>query len=160
MVITDKYVFFWGGILSQWHKASFNDSNGTEYNCAEQYMMYMKAMYFEDCVIGNDILKSKDPREQKALGRKVKGFTEQKWIPMRELIAYHGNLYKFNQNPGLKQQLIDTGDRILVEASPYDVIWGIGLGEGDVRIYDEKNWRGLNLLGKALMKVRDKLRST
>lgn len=158
MKITDKYVFFWGGPFSQWFASSFRDEKGITYSCAEQYMMAQKALLFGDVDIYNQILSTDNPKQQKALGRKVRNFDPKKWDIVCKDIVKQGNMAKFSQNPKLKQMLRETGDRKLVEASPYDKIWGIGLGENDPRIHDEKNWQGKNYLGEVLMEVRDLLK--
>lgn len=140
--------------FSQWHRCKFSDGVNT-YCSAEQYMMYQKAMLFGDEEIAAKILASGDQKKIKALGRKVKGFDEKKWIKHREEIVYQGNLLKFSGK--LKKVLLDTGDAILVEASPYDKIWGIGMAATNRFATDPTKWKGLNLLGKALMRVRDTL---
>lgn len=117
-------------------------------------MMYRKSLLFNDQETAKAILKAKDPKEQKALGRQVKGFKEDLWDLKKFEIVVQGNLYKFSQNEALKKELLATGERIIVEGSPYDSIWGVGLKWDDPKILDEKNWRGQNLLGKALMEVR------
>lgn len=115
--------------------------------------MYQKAKLFEDDDISNKILKESNPAKIKGLGRKVKGFNEKTWKRNRSNIVIKGNYLKFSQNDNLKQKLIDTGDRELVEATPKsDRIWGIGYRSHEVPV-DRKKW-GLNLLGKALMEVR------
>lgn len=157
MRVTDKYLFFWGGFLSQWAKCKFTENN-ISFNTCEQYMMYHKAMVFSDTVTAQEILKVSDPKKQKALGRKVKGFNDKAWDLHKYQTVIQGNFLKFSQNPKLKESLLATGDKILVEASPFDRIWGIGLAAENDLVLDEKNWRGQNLLGKALMDVREKLK--
>jgi ribA/ribD-fused uncharacterized protein len=103
-------------------------------------------------------MKSKNPKNMKAFGRLVKNFDENLWNSVAQDIVYAGNYAKFSQNPKLLKALLDTGDRLLVEASPYDKIWGIGLSELDARKTSPENWKGLNLLGKILTKVRDDLK--
>lgn len=157
---TSTHIYFWGGIYSQWYKCSFesNDSMGKYYfNTAEQYMMFHKASLFGDNDIASKILQAKDPGEQKALGREVKGFDEAKWNEHKYEIVVQGNFLKFTQNETLKKQLLSTNAKVLVEGSPYDRVWGVGLKWDDPAILDESNWRGQNLLGKALMDVRKKL---
>lgn len=153
---TDNYVFFWYGYLSQWHPSQFV-VEGTLYNCAEQYMMHQKALFFEDYETALKILKTDHPKEQKALGRQIKNFNPIEWAAYCEPIVFVGNLCKFSQNPDLKKQLLSTGDKLLVEASPYDKIWGVGLEENNELIDDAKNWKGQNLLGKVLTNVRSAL---
>jgi ribA/ribD-fused uncharacterized protein len=157
MKITSTHIYFWKGFLSQWFKSHMVDDNRIIYNCCEQYMMYQKALLFKDFEIAAKIIRSESPKDQKDLGRSVKGFNEERWMKLREAIVERANILKFMQNDDLKKQLIETGDRIIVEATPVDCIWGVGLDEDDPRILDEKNWRGLNLLGKSLMNVRARL---
>jgi hypothetical protein len=154
MKVTDKYVLFWNGPFSQWFSSSF-ELDDIRYSCAEQAMMAQKALLFSDTDSFNKIMKTTDPKEQKALGRKVKGFDVEIWSNACQDIVFQINVAKFGQNPGLKKTLMDTGDKQLVEASPYDKIWGIGLGENDARALDETKWLGQNLLGKVLNRVRD-----
>ncbi|MBU9589524.1 NADAR family protein [Burkholderia multivorans] len=143
-------------VFSNWHPSSFTYHEAT-FNCVEQFMMYAKAMLFDDHATAAAILASASPREQKRLGRSVCGFDEVRWVQVRESIMFVGCREKFRQNEAFANALLTTGTSILVEASPYDRIWGIGLGEHDPRIGDPSAWRGLNLLGKALMRVRDVL---
>lgn len=112
---------------------------------------------FGDYETAHAILETQNPKEQKALGRKVKNFTPDEWNTVARTIVYYGNLAKFSQNPELLQQLLDTGDTLLVEASPYDTIWGIGLNEEDARNTPPENWKGTNWLGEVLVRVRQKL---
>jgi len=156
--ITDTYVFFWGGPFSQWYRSTFKDNEtGIEFNCAEQYMMAHKASMFGDTESLKKIMAAKNPREQKALGRRVKNFDHNIWDEDGFGIVVDANLAKFSQNAKLKEMLLATGDKVLVEASPYDKIWGIGLHWNDDRVLDESKWQGDNLLGQALMMVRNTL---
>lgn len=156
---TSSHIYFWGTYLSNWHSCSFKDSQGTQYNTTEKYMMYQKALLFKDYETADLIMKARDPKEQKSLGRKVKNFNEAIWNTKKYEVVVQGNLYKFLQNEDLKAALLKTGDKILVEGSPVDFIWGVGLKWDNPLILDEKNWRGENLLGKALMDVRKILRN-
>lgn len=156
MRITDKYVFFWNGIYSQWHMADMT-IDGKTFNCCEQYMMYRKAMLFGDMEIAKEIMETRSPKEQKALGRKIQGFDKSIWDKNSLAIVYRGNFEKFSQNPDLKRELLSTGSRILVEASPLDNIWGIGLAEDAKGVENPKNWKGLNLLGQAITLVKNEL---
>ena len=158
MKTTNHLVLFWASreIYSNWHLASF-EVKGVRFNCTEQLMMYRKAMLFGDTETAQAILAEPSPRAQKALGRKVRGFEEALWCAHREHIMFDGCYAKFSQNPALKAELLATGERVLVEASPDDRIWGIGLHETDARAHDPAQWQGLNLLGKALMQVREAL---
>ena len=153
---TEQFVFFWGGVFSQWYKHNM-EIEGTVFNCAEQFMMSMKALRFHDFETNELIMKSKDPREQKALGRKVKNFDPEKWSMVARQMVYRANIEKFS-DPELKAILLSTGDKEIVEASPYDTIWGIGLGENDPDRFDKSKWKGTNLLGIILMEVRKDLR--
>jgi ribA/ribD-fused uncharacterized protein len=156
MKITNKYVFFWNGIYSQWYSSRMT-IDGIEYNCCEQYMMHQKALTFGDTIIAEMILESSDPKEQKSLGRKVSGFNKDKWDDVCIGIVFKGNLAKFSQNELLKKTLLSTDDKILVEASPYDKIWGIGLAEDHPDIEDPSKWKGLNLLGWSITMVKKEL---
>jgi ribA/ribD-fused uncharacterized protein len=158
-----QMIGFWGisnpnGYFSQWYPSEFIVDK-VKYLNAEQYMMAEKAKLFGDEEIRKVILATKDPRKCKDLGRKIKNFDEKKWIENREKIVFEGSLAKFSQNEELKRKLLDTEDAILVEASPTDSIWGIGMMVTDPNFNDQSKWKGLNLLGKALMRVRDKLKS-
>ncbi|PEH40476.1 hypothetical protein CRM94_17335 [Burkholderia gladioli] len=143
--------------LSNWHRAGF-EYRGVRFNCVEQFMMYSKAMLFEDRTTAKSILAAPDPRSQKKLGREVQGFDERVWAAKREAIVTVGCREKFRQNSELADTLLATGDTVLVEASPYDCIWGVGLAWNDPLILDPQNWRGRNLLGQALTTVRSLLR--
>ena len=160
--ISNKYIFFRdhrgeGDIdkrcLSQWYQCQF-EIEGVKYNTAEQYMMAQKALLFEDHEIYEKIMSSKSPEKYKSLGRQIKNFSSEKWNTRKFDIVTKGNIAKFSQNENLKQFLLNTNDKILVEASATDNIWGIGMSEDDKDILDESKWKGENLLGKALMKTR------
>lgn len=152
----DDYYFFWGGRCSQWFKSKFVIDE-IEYNCAEQYMMAQKALLFNDLKSYKAIINSDDPKTQKAIGRRVANFDEHIWDEHKYQIVLIANVAKFSQNEDLKKFLVSLNGKIIVEASPYDTIWGIGLGQDDPRRFDETKWRGLNLLGKVLMETRDNL---
>jgi len=140
------------GQLSQWYSSPFQDSDGNKFLNAEQYMMVSKALLFDDIELAKRMMKVSDPKKLKDLGREVSNFTEEIWEANREEIVYMGNYYKFSQSASLKKFLLDTGDSLLVELSPYDRIWGVG-----TQSTSKKDWKGLNLLGKALMRVRAEL---
>lgn len=161
-----EYCFFWGhqpaedgriskSCLSQWWKSDFI-SYGVQYCCMEQYMMAQKAELFGDKEIQKQILDCADPAGIKKLGRRVRKFDASVWDQVKYSIVLNGNWKKFSQNPQLRSFLLSTGDQVLVEASPYDTIWGIGLS-ADQAAAGPQYWRGENLLGFALMEVRDEL---
>lgn len=157
MKTTDKYVLFWGGPFSQWFSSPF-EMDGVKYSCAEQAMMAQKAKLFDDKDSYNRILKTSSPKEQKAIGRKVRGFDVKIWSERCKQIVFEINVAKFSQNLNLKKALMDTGNKELVEASPYDTIWGIGLAEDDPKALDKSTWKGTNWLGETLTKVREELK--
>lgn len=157
MRITNKHVFFWNGIYSQWHKAQMT-IGGIEYNSCEQYMMHQKALLFDDEIIADLIMQEKNPKEQKKYGRQIRNFDKAIWEKNCLAIVFEGNLAKFSQNPELKAEMLSTGNKIFVEASPLDHIWGIGLDENAENIDDPSYWLGLNLLGQALTLVKNQLR--
>lgn len=157
MKTTDTHIFFYGSVFSQWADSLF-EIDGIQYATAEQWMMAEKARTFNDEETLQKILFYPSPAVQKKLGRQVKNYNDEVWASKRFDAVVKGNYAKFSQNERLKKILLDTGNKILVEASPTDRIWGIGLSEYDIRCTDESKWRGQNLLGKALMEVRDMLR--
>lgn len=161
------YLFFWGHqpsndgsitktCFSQWWKSDFAID---EYNycCMEQYMMAEKARLFDDNEVLEEILERNNPKQIKALGRKVKNFNEDIWQKNRYSIILNGNFAKFLQNESLMKFLLQTEHKVLVEASPYDKIWGIGMSVEDKKINNPLEWNGENLLGFALMEVRDEV---
>ena len=152
----DNGVYFKSGYPSQWFISPFTIDN-IEYNCCEQYMMAQKALVFNDLDIKNKIMMSSEPKDQKSFGRIVKNFDEDKWNTIADEIVYQANLAKFSQNSELKQKLLATGEKIIVECSPYDKIWGNGLNITDTLNTPIENWQGTNRLGKALMRVRSTL---
>lgn len=151
---TKDYIFFWSEYLSQWYTSIFTE-NEINFSCCEQYMMYWKAKFFKDEDTAILILKAKTPREQKSLGRKVKNFNTEEWNKVCKLIVYNGNYLKFMQYTKLYDQLIQTFPKELVEASPYDRIWGIGLDETEAINIKKENWNGTNWLGEVLTKLRN-----
>lgn len=156
MLITTDYVFFWGGVFSQWHPSSFI-VDGIVYLTAEQYMMAKKALIFNDVENYNNIMDSIMPNEQKAYGRMVRGFNKEVWDRVCRKIVYDGNYAKFSQNKDMLKILLDTGNKEIVEASPEDRIWGIGLHMNDIRVHDKTKWEGTNWLGIELQRVREAL---
>lgn len=166
--IENKYVFFWGHqpskdetitktCFSQWWISPFV-VEGITYKTAEHWMMAKKAELFNDQEILEKIIQANSPAEAKKLGREVRNYVDSVWLENRYEIVKQGNFHKFNQNPDLKEFLINTKERILVEASPVDSIWGIGMATDHKDINNPEKWRGLNLLGFALMEVRDELK--
>ncbi|MCM1142903.1 MAG: NADAR family protein [Muribaculum sp.] len=160
----DDFVFFWGhtgdtrkSCFSQWFIRDFT-IDGISYCCMEQYMMAEKAKLFGDTEILEKILKSSEPQKIKSFGRAVRNFDPTTWDLHKCQIVYQGNLAKFGQNEDLKTILLATNDKILVEASPYDKIWGVGMSVNDIDIVDPNKWKGHNLLGETLMKVRETLK--
>ena len=161
MRITKTHYYFWNTIYSQWymskHKDYLFEENGVKFITAEHYMMYHKAMIFNDIQIANKILNTVHPGAVKKLGRMVKDYDDKIWSQRRFDIVVQGNLLKFSQNEDLLKDLVKHKNLIFVEASPQDKIWGIGLHYEDDRVLDESEWQGENLLGKAINEVIDKL---
>ncbi|WP_212997616.1 NADAR family protein [Winogradskya consettensis] len=165
-----KYLFFWGhqpqrdgsvgaGCLSQWFPAPFT-VDGVTFRTAEHYMMWRKAMLFGDEESARRIVTAGHPRQAKMLGRRVLGFADDIWDRERFAIVTRASVEKFGQRPELREFLAGTNTRVLVEASPTDRVWGIGLAATDDRAADPSRWRGLNLLGFALMQARAELALT
>ena len=151
---TDEFVFFWAGPFSNWHESKF-EMNNVQFTCSEQAMMYFKAGMFKDDVTAVQVLKETDPAKMKALGRAVKNYVEKDWVEYRELISDEFLYCKFTQNPDLQKILLDTHGKHIVEASPYDAVWGIKMGVDNKDILDPSKWKGTNLLGESLMRVRE-----
>jgi len=148
-----EYAFFWNGPFSQWFKFNF-EASGIKFNSAEQYMMYHKAQLFGDHQMAKKILESSNQARIKEYGRRVKGFDETVWNEHKFQIVKAGNIFKFREifkdkefAEAFEKQI---GERLFVEASPYDKIWGVGLHWSDNRILDKSKWLGQNLLGKAI----------
>lgn len=163
-----KFLFFWGHTqrgaalgkecLSQWYPAAFVDA-GRTYATAEHFMMAGKAVLFRDEEMLARILDAASPAAAKKFGRQVRGFDERVWRAHRADLVARGSELKFAQHAELRAFLLATGDRVIVEASPRDAIWGIGMGEKNPAAREPTRWRGLNLLGFALMRARDALRA-
>lgn len=162
-----KFLFFWGhtpkraGILgaeclSQWFPAPFR-VEGTAFPTAEHFMMWSKGNLFGDAETAQAVLAAGSPASAKQLGRQVRGFVEATWVVHRRQIVVRASVEKFSQNPELGSFLAQTGTKLLVEASPTDRIWGIGLSASDQGAENPLQWQGLNLLGFALMEARAKL---
>lgn len=159
-----EFQFFWHeydpyGVFSQWFKCSFV-VEGIRYETAEQYMMAKKALLAGDLMRYALIMNEPDPAKCKKLGKQVKDLDVTAWNQCKEEIVYHANFAKFTQNAQAQQTLLGTGNKVLAEASPYDPIWGIGLESSDPDSTCPDRWKGQNLLGKVLMKVREEIRST
>ncbi|GHB76742.1 hypothetical protein GCM10010347_53910 [Streptomyces cirratus] len=164
-----KYLPFWGhrprpdgrlgpSCLSQWWPAAFTVGE-VRYASAEHWMMAGKARLFADAEAELAAVEAKTPAEAKKAGRLVRGFDEAVWERERYALVVDGSVHKFASDPALRAYLLGTGDRVLVEASPVDRIWGVGLAADDERVCDPARWRGLNLLGFALMDARERLRA-
>jgi len=162
-----KFLFFWGhtplaggnigkSVFSQWFNAPFVVDQ-VRYPTAEHFMMAEKARLFGDEDIRSRVLAAPSPSKAKQLGRAVRGFDDARWVQARFDIVVAGNLAKFSQTPAMRDYLLSTGDRVIVEASPVDKIWGIGMAADDPHAEAPSRWKGLNLLGFALMEVREQL---
>ena len=144
------------GYLSNWYPSAFT-VDGIAFSSMEQFMMYRKAICFQDEPVAAEILATDDVAEIKALGRKVSNYDENLWNGVRQIVVYEGLLAKFSQNEDLKAKLKATGNSILAECAVKDRIWGIGLSMRDPDRLDKSKWNGQNLLGYALMMVRERL---
>ncbi|MEV6588010.1 NADAR family protein [Streptomyces acidicola] len=162
-----KYLHFWGhrprpdgrvgaSCLSQWWPSPFT-VDGVEYATAEHWMMASKARLFGDAEAEQMAVSATSPAVAKKAGRLVRGFDESLWERERFGIVVEGSVHKFAAHADLREFLLGTGDRVLVEASPLDRVWGIGLATDDERAADPERWRGPNLLGFALMEARERL---
>lgn len=147
------------GFLSNWYLSDFS-VEGIKFTSMEQYMMYKKAVLFDDSDIASEILNTDDVVLIKEFGRKVSNYNDTVWNGMRQVIIYKGLLEKFRQNEDLRKALLDTGDNVLAECAVKDQIWGIGLSMTDNNRHDINAWNGQNLLGYSLMLVRDELRKS
>ena len=158
MMVTDKYVFFWGGPFSNFAPVE----EGIEYDgfcfpTSEHVFMYIKAKTFRDDEIAEQIKNASDPKTAKSLGRKVRGFNEKVWEQRRVNVMKFAVQLKFNSSPEFRNELLKEKyrNKTFVEASPYDCIWGIGMSTNNPNVNDERRWPGLNLLGNILTKLRD-----
>ncbi|WP_181139641.1 NADAR family protein [Streptomyces sp. Ru71] len=163
-----KYLHFWGhrprpdgsigpSCLSQWWPSPFV-VDGVRYETAEHWMMAGKARLFGDAEAERRVLAASHPSQAKKAGRLVRGFDEAVWERERFRIVVEGSVHKFSAHPELREFLLNTGERVLVEASPVDRVWGIGLAADDDAARDPERWRGPNLLGFALMEARGRVR--
>lgn len=159
------FLFFWGHLnrygneigkhcLSQWYDSPFT-VNGVLYKTAEHWMMYRKAMQFDDFQSAKKVLNTETPKDAKYIGRNIRSYDNDVWyLPSYEMVRL-GNIHKFNQHPQLLEYLLQQKNKVLVEASPYDNKWGVALNANDRAIYDVEQWQGTNFLGFVLMEVRD-----
>lgn len=163
---TDLYILFWGSCFSNFFNITTKNgvktlfvADGKEWKTSEQYFMWLKAKFFNDEEIAEQICHAEEPQKAKALGRKVKNFDAKKWSDVSSEMMYKACFAKFSQNEFLKKELLSDKRRgkKFVEASPIDVIWGIGLHFSDPKAEDESNWKGENRLGKVLDRVREEL---
>ena len=145
------------GHLSNWYPSPF-DLDGIRFSSVEQYVMYRKCMLFGDETSAKAVLATNDTAAQQALGRKASGYIGSVWAGMRQMVAFRGLMAKFSQNEDLKQKLLDTGDAYLVECAGSDKVWACGLRLNDDRRFDAANWTGENILGFALMEVREAMK--
>jgi ribA/ribD-fused uncharacterized protein len=157
MRITDTHIYFYKSWLSNWTPKDLDITyNGLKFTNSEQLYMWHKAQYFRDYEIGTRIVnEGQNPKIALELGRQVKNYDDKKWSKLRDYYMYLAVKAKFESSNELMLKLMNTGDKILVEASLTDKLWGIGIDENDDTILDENNWQGLNLLGIVLMKVRN-----
>lgn len=160
---TVQDIYFYGqndikyGYMSNFYKTKFTDNNGITYNCSEQYFMYQKCLYFNPTnnTLLYNIINEENPKNIKRYGRQVKNFNDKLWNEVKYDIMIKALLYKFNQNNDIKNKLLNTGNKNLYEASEFDKIWGIGFSIYMLKTGIDKNKFGHNLLGKALMHVRN-----
>ena len=157
VTITGKFVFFWRGYLGQWFRSPFV-LDGVHYTHAEQAMMAAKARLFNDLETLEKIMAAQKPSLQKSLGREVRGYVDEDWLKVARDVVTRVNIAKFSQDPELKQQLLDTGERTIVEASPVDFLWGIGLACDHEDASNPEKWPGKNWLGESLMRAREEIR--
>ena len=167
MLVTDKYVFFWGGIFSNWNTVPSGirfELFGEKYDLptSEHVFMLLKALCFGDQEVIEELKKVSSPKDAKRLGRKVKGFSEDVWKEKREDAMMFAVRQKILSDPSFLRVLTSSEykGKTFVEASPYDKIWGIGMEESDPEVTDETKWKGLNLLGKTLTTLRDEYSSS
>ena len=153
---TDTHIYFWRGEFSNWYPCIFIYKDH-RFNNSEQAFMWEKAMFFDDEKIAAQLLKETNPKYAKALGRQVRNFNQDFWLVASFPAMVAVNFAKWNSSDYLRDLIVSTHPKKLVEASPYDKIWGVGLAQDDDRILDKRNWKGMNLLGKALMNVRKEL---
>jgi ribA/ribD-fused uncharacterized protein len=155
------YMPFYKGVFSQWYRTKFQDPELPEkyrshvFTSCEQFMIFCKALLFQDTNYARTILREHSCRKIKVMGRNIRGFSNDIWKMNREDIVTRGNYLKFSQDPELKKKLLATQGKHLVEASTQDLIWGIGLSKENRHVQNPVMWRGLNLLGKCLDRARE-----
>ena len=156
---TDTHIYFWGSYLSNFYWCPFTDGkDDIVWKTSEHYYMAMKAAEFNDYDSFLAIIQAPDAKSAKSIGRSVKNFDPVRWDKVCDGYMFTACMHKFLNNDDIRTELVETGNKILVEASPVDKIWGVGLHETDDLILDEKNWKGENRLGKVLMQVRSQMR--
>lgn len=153
---SEKFTPFYGGVFSQWYPSPMV-VDGVTYSCAEQYMMAQKARLFGDDAALKAIMSTDDPAQQKRLGKLVRGFDVRTWEAVARDVVMRASLAKFSSDPRLRAKLLLTEGTVLVEASPTDVIWGVGLAEDDPRVHNRDRWRGRNWLGQVLTELREQM---
>lgn len=158
----DNTIYFWGGIFSNWSRHGFHarlrlTGSLVKFSSSEQYMMATKAVMFEDVESLTAIMETDNPKTQKAYGRLIEGYTDERWNPVARDMSYVGVYEKFHQNTDIKALLLSTGDKLLVEASPFDRKWGIGYDHINAPAHRD-DW-GMNWLGQMLMRARDDIRN-
>lgn len=168
MIRQNGYIYFYREHPSNWFRSKFSldfssiipsDRHGSVvYSCGEQAMMCGKSSLFGDHRTFDRIMEADHPRKMKELGREVKGYNDERWVASRYQIVLSAVMAKYRQNDGARALLLDSGDDTFVEASPSDTIWGIGLAEDAPGVEDPRNWKGLNLLGKAVTETRNIIR--
>lgn len=156
--MTESFHFFWSGLFSQWYPSPFV-IDGIQYGCAEQYMMAEKARLFDDPVREKIIMETGSPALQQRFGRQVVGFDKAVWDAHAKPIVKRASMAKYQQNADCRAALFATGTKTLVEASPVDKIWGIGLRKDDKRAKKRSTWKGMNWLGQVLTEVRNELQA-
>ena len=158
MKVTDKYVFFWSGLFSNFAPIKEGIKfDGFRFPTSEHIFMYIKAKTFNDNEIAEKIKSAPDPKTAKSLGRKVRGFNEEVWKKHRDNAMKTAVQLKFDASSEFRNELLKEKykNKTFVEASPYDCIWGIGMSMEDPNVNNESKWQGLNLLGNILTKLRD-----
>ena len=146
------------GWLSNWYRSDF-ELDGIKYSSVEQYIMYQKCVLFGDVESAEKVMNAEYPDEQQSIARNATGYIENAWRGYRQIIAQKALFAKFSQNEDLKEKLLATGDAWLVECARTDKNWACGISLYDDQRFDASKWFGMNILGFALMKVRDEIRS-